>query len=198
MKTNIVVLAALTAILLLSASAFGQTCQKMQMMGGETGDVKVVKAMTGCGMQSGMMGSCGMGGGMHGCSGMCAGMKEMCGGMMGEKGQCCKRDFFLCCKDHLELTDEQVTSLKTMRMQFLRGDIQKDADLKLAELELKELMSADKLDMPAVEKKIKAIHGMKADKKIAHLKAFEKAKGVLTPEQMEKKKEHHKKMMKGM
>ena len=195
MKRNIVMLAVLTAILLLSASAFGQTCQKMQMMGGETGDVKVIKAMTGCGMQSGMMGCCGMGGGMHaemgGCSGMCA-------GMMGEKEQCCRREFFLCCKEQLELTDEQVTSLKSIKMDLMKGEIQMEADLKLAELELKELMSADKLDMPKVEKKIKAIHGMKADKKIAHLRAFEKAKGILTPEQMEKRKEHHKKMMKGM
>jgi len=177
MKSNIVVLAALTAVLLLSASAFGQTCQKMQMMGGETGDVKVIKAMTGCGM----------GGGMHKCS-----------GMMGEKEQCCKREFFLCCKEGLELTDDQVASLKSIKMGFMKGEIQREADMKLAELELKELMSADKLDMAKVEKQIKAIHGMKADKKIAHLKAFEKAKSILTPEQMKKKKEHHKKMMKGM
>lgn len=198
MKKKMLLMLFMVALLLVSSSAFGQTCQKMQMMGGEAGDVKVIKAMTGCRMQSGMMGCCGMGGGMHQCSGMCAGMKEMGGGMMGEKEQCCKRDFFLCCKEGLELTDEQVASLKAIKMDFMKGEIQKETDLKLAELELKELMSADKLDMPAVEKKIKAIHGMKADKKIAHLQAFEKAKGVLTPEQMQKYGEHHKKMMKGM
>ena len=110
----------------------------------------------------------------------------------------CKKEFFLCCKEELELTDEQVKSLKSIKMDFMKADIQKEADLKVADLELEELMSADKLDMATVEKMIKSIHSMKAEKKIAHLKAFEKAKGLLTPEQLKKKKEHHQKMTKGM
>jgi len=190
MKKKIALLAVIAAVLLISSSAFGQTCQKMKMgegigeemykMRGQTGNVWVEKEVK--------------------CSGMHPEMKGVCGGMgmMCQKMQCCKREFFLCCKEGLELTDDQVASLKSIKMGFMKGEIQREADLKLAELELKELMSADRLDMPKVEKQIKAIHGMKADKKIAHLKAFEKAKGVLTPEQMKKKKEHHKKMMKGM
>lgn len=190
MKKKIALLAVVAAVLLISSSAFGQTCQKMKM---------------GEGMAEQMHKRCGQMGNVWvekevKCSGMHPEMKGMCGGMgkMCEKMHCCKREFFLCCKEGLELTDEQVTSLKSIKMDFMKGEIQKEADLKLAELELKELMSADKLDMPKVERKIKAIHGMKADKKIAHLKAFEKAKGVITPEQMQKQKEHHKKMMKGM
>lgn len=190
MKKKIALLAVITVVLLISSSAFGQACQKMKMgegmgeqmhkMCGQTGNVWVEKEVK--------------------CSGMHPEMKGMCGGMgmMGQKMHCCKREFFLCCKEGLELTDEQVTSLKSIKMDFMKGEIQKEADLKLAELELKELMSAEKLNMVKVEKMIKNMHAMKAEKKIAHLKAFEKAKTILTPEQMEKKKEHHKKMMKGM
>jgi Spy/CpxP family protein refolding chaperone len=124
-----------------------------------------------------------------GCSGMCKSEMKM---------DCCKKDFFLCCKEGLELTDEQVANLKSIKMNFLKSKIQMEADLKIAELELKELMSAEKMDMAKVEKMIKSIYMMKAENKIAALKAHEKAKSILTPEQLLKKKEHHKKMMKGM
>jgi Spy/CpxP family protein refolding chaperone len=190
MKKNVFLLVAVVAFLLISSSAFAQTCEKMIKMGGgmgegmhkmcsQMGDVTVEKTVKCCGMRPGMMGCCGK-------------------GMMGDKMGCCKKEFFLCCKEKLELTDQQVASLKSIKFDFMKGNIQKEADLKVAELELKELMSADKLDMTKVEKAIKNIHMMKAEKKIAHLKAFERAKSILTPEQLEKQKEHHKMMMKGM
>jgi Spy/CpxP family protein refolding chaperone len=188
MKNRALIMAIIVVALMVSSSAFGQMSQKMQA-GAETeqGMHKMCSQMGG--MMPEMMMKC--------CAEM---MKGTCEGMCKgeEKMSCCKQEFFLCCKEQLELTDEQVASLKSIKMDFMKGEIQGDADMKLAELELKELMSADKLDMAKVEKQIRNIHGMEAEKKIAHLKAFEKAKTVLTPEQLEKQKEHHKMMMKGM
>ena len=170
----------------------GKTCdmeveKKCSKMGSET---KCVKMISGCGeMDSDIMHECKMMCGKMG-SGCCEmGSGMMHGGkMMGEGMDCCKKNFFLCCKDKFELTDDQVTSLKKIKLSFAKEDIQRDADLKIAELELKELMGADKIDMAKVEKMIKSIASMKAEKKISHLKTFEQAKQVLTQEQLGKMK----------
>lgn len=178
MNKKLFLLAVILIALLVSSPAFAQKCEMMKMgessgegihkMCGKMDNLWIEKEVKRGGMGSGMM--------------------------MG----CCKKEFFLCCKEKLELTDEQVKSLKSIKMDFIKADIQKEADLKIAELELKELMAADKMDMAKVEKMIKDIHMMKAEKKIAHLKAFEKAKSILTPEQLKKQKEQHEMMMKGM
>lgn len=179
------------AMLFVSGLTYAQKqmiCQSHQeQMGEKVENVeKVVKVegMPGEGMMPGM---CKMRPGMGGK--MCC----MMGGMEEEMG-CCKKEFFLCCKEGLNLTDDQVKALKTIKMNFMKEDIQKEADLKIAHMELQDLLQADKVDLPSVEKKIKAVSNMQAEKKIAHLKAFEKAKEVLTPEQLKKRKECKMKM----
>jgi len=167
----------LVSVVLLFGVAYAQMEMKYEQhqekMGKMDTEVKCVKMITGCSeMGSGMM---------HKCMKMC-GM----GQMMGEGMGCCKKGFFLCCKEEMDLTDEQVLSLKKIKMNFAKGDIQRDADLKIAHLELKELLGADKVDIDKAGKKIKSIASMKAEKKIAHLKSFEKAKQVLTEEQLSK------------
>lgn len=189
----------LVSVVLLFGVAYAQMEMKYEQhqekMGKMGTEMKCVKIITDCsemdhGMMLGKMGSgcCEMGSGMmHKCMKMC-GM----GQMMGEGMGCCKKSFFLCCKEEMDLTDEQVLSLKKIKMNFAKGDIQRDADLKIAHLELKELLGADKVDIDKAGKKIKSIASMKAEKKIAHLKSFEKAKQVLTEEQMKKVKKCHK------
>lgn len=185
----------LVSVVLLFGVAYAQMEMKCEHHQGKTHEVEVektygkmdtevkcVKMITGCSemspeMKCGKMGS--------GCGEMGSGMMHGCK-MMGEGMHCCKKNFFLCCKDKLELTDEQVLSLKKVKMDFAKEDIQRDADLKIAELELKELLGVDKVDMEKVGKKIKSIANMKAEKKISHLKTVEKAKQVLTEEQLGK------------
>ena len=169
------------SIVFLSGMSYAQMekmCQKHQeQMGQKIENVEKVVRVEGA-----MPGMCKMGPEMMG---------KMCGKMGGmEEGMgCCKKEFFLCCKEELNLTDDQVKALKTIKTNFMKEDIQKEADLKIAHMELQDLLQADKLDLPSVEKKIKAVSNMQADKKIAHIKAFEKAKEVLTPEQLKKHKE---------
>ena len=214
MKKITLLMVVIAAALLVSSVAFAQTYEKVIKMSegmgegmhkecSKMGDVKIEKMMKSCGSNPQMMmGCCGMGSQMqHMCGGMgCGSMAGGCAGMCKsqEKMDCCKKEFFLCCKEGLELTDDQVASLKSIKMNYLKSQIQQEADLKIAELELKELMSAEKMDMAKVEKMIKSLYMMKAENKIAGMKAHAKAKTILTPEQLQKKKEHHKKMMKEM
>ena len=156
---------------------------------------RVIKVM---GDEMSMKGGCGghkggmerqMGHGMQGCGKMCSGMGMGCG-MMGDCGGmgCCKKDFFICCKKELELTDKQVTDLKSIKMDFQKGKIRAEADLKIAELELKSLMHDDDAPIKDIEAKMKAAAKVKVDIKLSHIKAFRKAKALLTTEQMEKMK----------
>jgi len=150
------------------------------------------RQMGGCGKGGGMMhqmGCCQMGHGMQGCGKMCSGMVMGCGMMGGDHGMgCCKKEFFLCCKKELELTDKQVAELESIKMDFQKGQIRKEADLKIAQLELKRLMHDDDAPIKDIEAKMKAAASLKTEMKLSHIKAYRKAKALLTPEQIEKMK----------
>ncbi len=150
----------------------------------------------GCGGHKGsmerQMGGCGKGGGMKhqmACCQMGSGM-GMCGEMMGgDQGMgCCKIDFFLCCKKELELSDKQMKELKSIKMDFMKGKFKAEANVKIAQLELKSLMHEDDAPIKDIEAKMKAAAKLKTDMKLSHIKAFREAKALLTPEQMEKMK----------
>jgi len=158
----------------------GKGCShEMKMMGEEK-----MMSKEKCGQhQEGMMSQ-------MGCSkkGMEMGMgMKMCG-MMGEKEEmgCCKMEFFLCCKKELDLTDKQVESLKTIKMDFMKTKIKMESDLQIAHLELKALMEDDKVSLKDIETKLRFGEKLKTDMKLSHLKALRDAKSLLTPEQKEK------------
>lgn len=164
---------------------------EMMMQGGCGGHSGGMMHQMGCcPMGQGMMhqmACCQMGSGMQGCGKMASGM-GMCGEMMGG-GQgmgCSKEGFFLCCKKELELSDKQVKELKSIKMDFRKSKIRKEADLKIAQLELKSLMHEVKASIKDIEAKLKAEAKLKTDMKLSHIKAFRKAKALLTPEQLEK------------
>ena len=161
---------------------------------------RVIKVMgdemsmkSGCGGHKGgmehQMGCGSMGSGMRGCGKMGSGM-GMCGEMMGgDQGMgCCKMDFFLRCKKELELSDKQMKELKSIKMNFMKGKFKAEANVKIAQLELKSLMHEDDAPIKDIEAKMKAAAKIKTDMKLSHIKAFREAKALLTPEQMEKMK----------
>jgi Spy/CpxP family protein refolding chaperone len=116
---------------------------------------------------------------------------RMCGMMGGEEEMgCCQGGFFLCCKKELELSDDQVKALKSIRMDFLKGKLKKEADLKIAQLELKALTDDDGASLKDIEAKLRMAEKLKADMKLSHIKAFRDAKALLTPEQEKKWQEH--------
>jgi len=112
--------------------------------------------------------------------------------MMGCEGEmsCGGKGFFLCCKKELELTDEQIKALKSIKMDFLKGELKKEADLKIAQLELRSLMD-EEASLKEIEAKLKSAHKLKTDLKLSHIKAVREAKALLTPEQKEKVKKCH-------
>ncbi|NIM99864.1 MAG: hypothetical protein GTO24_17850 [candidate division Zixibacteria bacterium] len=179
--------------------ALGHHCgETMHQMGcGSTGAGMMHQGGC-CGMGSGMMHQmgcgqmcCGMGmcAGMTGCGQMCCGM-GMCGGMMG----CRQQDFFICCEKELELTDEQVEELKSIKMNFMRGSIEAEASLKIAQLELKSVMHDEKASVKDIEAKLKSVAKIRTDMKLSCIKSCRNAKALLTPEQLDKLKKMCEKM----
>jgi hypothetical protein len=68
----------------------------------------------------------------------------------------------------------------------MKTRIKQRADLRIAELELGELLEADPVDMGQVEGQLKAIEGLRTTLRLSLIKAHEQAKGILTPEQRQK------------
>jgi hypothetical protein len=162
--------------------------KEIKMMGEEPMSHKMC-GKSGGGMMH-QMGCCPMGSGMMhqmGCCQMGQGM-GMCGGMMGggEKMGCCQKDFFICCKKELELTDKQVKDLESIKMDFMKGSFKAEANLKIAKLELKSIMHDENASLKDIEAKLKSVASIETDMKISHIKAFRQARALLTPEQLEK------------
>ena len=188
-KVSVLISLVFLSFIIFSAYSFaqmemGKGCQhEMKMM------VEKEVARGKCGQHQGCMmhqaGGCKMGSHM--------GMK-MCGMMgEGEKMGCCKREFFLCCKEKLELTDKQVKVLKSIKMDFQKNKIRMEADLQIAMLDLKALMSDEEASLKKIESNMRNVEKLKTDMKLSHLKAFKEAKELLTEEQKEKMMKCHKK-----
>jgi len=188
-KLGVVISLSSLFLLLAFTCSFGQ----MEM---EKGHKPVVKVMGdemamhgGCGGMMHQKVCCQMGSEMEGCHKMFPGMGMHCGMMGADQGMgCCKMGFFLCCKKELELSNKQMKDLKSIKLDFQMSKIRKEADLKIAELELKSLMHEDEASIKDIEAKLKAVAKLKTDMKLSHIKAFRKAKALLTPEQLEKMK----------
>ena len=139
----------------------------------------------------GMMGQGGMGGmGMMGPQMMQQMMRGMMGGgrqgMPDEMGMPRPSQQVRMLKAELGLSDEQAKKLTQIFSQATKDGIKQRADIRIAELELRELLEADPVDMGQVEGKLKAIEGLRITLRLSLIKAHEQAKGVLTPEQRQK------------
>ncbi|MFQ5864935.1 MAG: Spy/CpxP family protein refolding chaperone [bacterium] len=132
------------------------------------------------GMQ-GMMGSQGM----H---------KMMSQGMMGQMyGSMCPmmdgghmQGFFLNQAEALGLSDAQIEQLQKIKTATQKVVIQREADLKIAKLELDELIGDPKAKRSNLEAKAKKVEELKSGIRLIQFKAELDARAVLTPEQLEK------------
>jgi len=86
----------------------------------------------------------------------------------------------------IELDDQQKASIRQIETDMMKDNIRREADVRIAGLELKELLSKEPVDMKAVEAKVKQAEALKSAMKLAHIKAFEEIKAKLTPEQRKK------------
>ncbi len=126
----------------------------------------------------GMMGMMGQGG-----RGMMGGGRQ---GMAAGMGMPQPSQLVRMLKAELGLSDEQAKQLTQIFSQATKAGIKQRADIRIAELELRELLEADPVDMGQVEGKLKAIEGLRTTLRLSLIKAHEQAKGVLTPEQRQK------------
>lgn len=86
-------------------------------------------------------------------------------------------------RGELGLTPDQVSRLETLRGEFAREAIRREADIRIAELDLETLLAGDPVDLPRVEAKVRELAQLRAELRIARLRTIEQGKAVLTPEQ---------------
>jgi len=92
-------------------------------------------------------------------------------------------------RDELGLSAAQVESLERLRTDFRREAIRRQADQRIARLDLMVLLRPDPadpakaVDMAKVESKIREIEKMRADMQVARIRTIEAGKAQLTPDQ---------------
>ncbi|NKB81079.1 MAG: hypothetical protein GKS05_04145 [Nitrospirales bacterium] len=94
-------------------------------------------------------------------------------------------------KEGMAITESQAQQLNGINANFKRTKIQTEADVKLANLDLHELLKNEQADLSAIESKLKKVHMLKADLYMASIKAKREAKAVLTDEQRKRMKAVH-------
>ena len=125
----------------------------------------------GMGPGMGKGGNCGIGAGM----GMCPGS-----GMMWDGAHA------MYVIDALGLDDNQATAVKSILQQLQKEMIKKRADIQVAEVELREILGKDSVDVKVAEAKVKQIASLKIDAAMMHIQGIEDMKTKLTPEQKKK------------
>ncbi len=93
------------------------------------------------------------------------------------------------------LTEDQVAKLKTIHLELDRTRIRTEAEVLVAERELATMVQDDKTDLATIEAKVKQSEALEVGLRLAAIKAKRDAMALLTPEQHEKEKSEHEKMM---
>ncbi len=93
------------------------------------------------------------------------------------------------------LTAEQVTKLKEMQLNLDKIRIKTEADIQVAEREVKALTEEEKSDLGTIEAKLKQSGDLQVGLRMASIKARRDVYALLTPEQRAKEKSEHDKVM---
>jgi Spy/CpxP family protein refolding chaperone len=86
----------------------------------------------------------------------------------------------------LNLDEKQKAKIKDVRSKFMKDTISKMAEIRIAKIELRDMLANDTVDMNSVEAKLKEIASLKVEMRLARIKAIEEVKAQLTPEQRKK------------
>ncbi|HYM36806.1 MAG TPA: Spy/CpxP family protein refolding chaperone [Nitrospiraceae bacterium] len=93
------------------------------------------------------------------------------------------------------LSEEQVGKIKTLQLELDKTRIRTEADIQVANRELHALIQDDKADLASIEAKLRQGANLEVGLRLAAVKARRDAMALLTPEQREKEKAEHEKMM---
>ncbi len=83
----------------------------------------------------------------------------------------------------LGLDEKQKEAIHAIHLRTMKEMIKKKADIKVAKIELLEILSKDLVDMTAAETAVKKSEGLKTEMKMMHIKAMEEIKSNLNAEQ---------------
>ena len=89
-------------------------------------------------------------------------------------------------REKLGLSEDQVAKLEQLRADFEKVSIRNDADIRVAEIDLTNLLQSQNGELAKIEAKIREIERLRADLRIARVRAVEKAKALLTADQKRK------------
>lgn len=117
---------------------------------------------------------------------MGAGMSGMMGnGNMGRMmEQRADHAFFLDRAGELGLSAEQVSELKTLQVDCRKDNIRVAAEVKIARLELSELLADGNWSLKDAEALVRKVQTLEGDIQVRHLQALSAARKVLTDEQL--------------
>ncbi len=156
------------------------------------GGMKGMMSGQGCGKgMQGMAGGCPMHGMMKNCpmmescpmhkgmQGMMKGMGPMQGMMKGRRYAIMYKELL----DNLDLTEEQRAKVRTLMLNYQKRSIKLDADIKIAELDLRELLAEDPVNLEKVRAKIYEIASNEAELRFFRYSSLEELKKILDEEQ---------------
>jgi Spy/CpxP family protein refolding chaperone len=89
-------------------------------------------------------------------------------------------------REYLQLSEDQIKKFSRIRSDYRKEMIKRKANLRVAELELWELIDTKDLDMSKTEKKVKEIQAMEADLMLYRIRALEQTRKFLSDEQYER------------
>ena len=107
-----------------------------------------------------------------------------------------KVQFLLENKSDIGLTNDQVKTIKDLKLQMEKDSIRQSADMKTFMLDLKSKLSEDKVDVEGGNTLIDQNFAAASAAAKSDLAAYAKLKSLLTPDQMTKMKALHKQMEK--
>lgn len=96
---------------------------------------------------------------------------------------------------NLGLTPDQVTKLKDIQLNLDKARIKAEADIQIAERELKALTDGEQSDLDAIEAKLRQSEDLQVGLRMTSIKTRRDVMGLLTPEQRAKEKSEHFKVM---
>jgi Spy/CpxP family protein refolding chaperone len=89
-------------------------------------------------------------------------------------------------REELRLSTDQVRDLERLKGEFQREAIRREADIRIAEMDLSSLLNTAPVDLAKVETKVREVERFKADLRLARIRAVEQGKALLSPEQVAK------------
>jgi Spy/CpxP family protein refolding chaperone len=103
--------------------------------------------------------------------------------------ECCMGDMIHKCLEHadkLGLSDDQMNKIKPIHRDMEKKHIRSEADLKVAKMEMMEIMEVKDFDLEKATAQAKKIADMKTAQHLEMLKSMKDVRSILTDEQFKK------------